>query len=48
MTRSRVKAVDSMPQRTQPETAVYQEEDVRCGISSNRWRAAAGEEPRRK
>ena len=27
---------------TQPETAVYQQEAVRCGISSNRWRAAAG------
>ena len=42
MPRSREKAVESMPQHTHPEMAVYQEEDVRCGISSNKWRAASG------
>lgn len=36
MFRSRAKAVESMPQHTNPEMAVYQGEAVR-------WRAAAGE-----
>ncbi|CAN6226711.1 unnamed protein product [Urochloa humidicola] len=44
MSRRRVKAAESRPQRTQLETAVYQEEGVRCGIASNRWSAAAGED----